>query len=112
MKERIKNKWVKALRSGEYKQCKGQLKRNGKFCCLGVLSEISKLDYMKISGGLNYRVVAWADMNSYLGRIQMYDADFGYISLSKLNDYGIGVDHDPFTFDEIADVIEMTWEEL
>lgn len=30
-----KQEWVKALRSGEYKQCKGSLtNENGAYCCL------------------------------------------------------------------------------
>lgn len=35
-------KWVDALRSGEFKQSKGALKRgNNTYCCLGVACEIS-----------------------------------------------------------------------
>lgn len=30
------DKWLKALRSGEYKQCAGGLYRDGGYCCLGV----------------------------------------------------------------------------
>ncbi len=33
----IKKRWVKALRSGEYKQARGKLFDGKKFCCLGVL---------------------------------------------------------------------------
>jgi hypothetical protein len=40
MKKAIKKKWVAALRSGEYKQGRRYLKRDGKYCCLGVLCEI------------------------------------------------------------------------
>lgn len=44
MKESTKKAWVKALRSGKYKQCRGQLVRRGKdetsYCCLGVLNRI------------------------------------------------------------------------
>ena len=37
--------WVAALRSGEYKQGKGQLKDNGgRYCCLGVEAEIHNLE--------------------------------------------------------------------
>ncbi len=32
----FKDKWVKALRSGEYAQRKGCLHSNGRYCCLGV----------------------------------------------------------------------------
>lgn len=42
MNSEIKAKWVEALRSGRYKQGKGQLKNgtNNSFCCLGVFCEI------------------------------------------------------------------------
>lgn len=41
MDKAIKRKWVKALRSGKYKQGKGHLKdERGRFCCLGVLCNI------------------------------------------------------------------------
>lgn len=58
MKQEWKEKWVKALRSGEYEQGREWLKRNGKFCCLGVLCDISKLSewyedtYIGLSGAL------------------------------------------------------------
>ena len=48
MDKELKTKWVKALRSGEYKQCKGQLRcsmdatfeggETHTYCCLGVLA--------------------------------------------------------------------------
>ena len=45
MNKAIKKKWVKALRSGEYAQCKGELAIAGKkydtFCCLGVLCDVA-----------------------------------------------------------------------
>ena len=34
-------KWVKALRSGEYKQGKELLREGDKFCCLGVACELA-----------------------------------------------------------------------
>lgn len=46
MKKNIMNKWVKALRSGKYKQCREQLcSVNGttgeeSYCCLGVLTDL------------------------------------------------------------------------
>lgn len=41
MDGKLKSKWVKALRSGNYKQTKGKLKsRNGGFCCIGVICDI------------------------------------------------------------------------
>jgi len=41
MKPEIKAAWVAALRSGEYEQGDGNLQKEGKFCCLGVLCEIA-----------------------------------------------------------------------
>lgn len=41
MKTTVKRKWLRALRSGEYKQGRGSLKtRAGNFCCLGVLTDL------------------------------------------------------------------------
>jgi hypothetical protein len=35
-----KAKWLAALRSGEYKQGRKFLKKNGSYCCLGVLCDV------------------------------------------------------------------------
>ena len=43
MKAAIKRKWIKALRSGEYKQGYQMLKFRGRYCCLGVLNEVCGL---------------------------------------------------------------------
>lgn len=40
MNKEIKEKWVAALRSGEYKQSSNRLRDNKGFCCLGVLCDI------------------------------------------------------------------------
>jgi len=44
MKKRIKNKWLKELRSGAYKQGRGVMLKitdeGDEFCCLGVLCDI------------------------------------------------------------------------
>lgn len=50
MKSRVAEKWVKALRSGKYKQGKNVLKyksRNGtlRHCCLGVLCELYQKEH-------------------------------------------------------------------
>ena len=50
--EEIKKEWIKALRSGKYKQGRGQLKKQAGtkgetfvYCCLGVLEAITNLVY-------------------------------------------------------------------
>ena len=41
MDQELKNKWVTALRSGDYVQGSGIMRdRHNKFCCLGVLADI------------------------------------------------------------------------
>ena len=42
MKPEIKERWLIALRSGNYQQGKGQLKDGDRYCCLGVLCDIVK----------------------------------------------------------------------
>ncbi len=43
MTSELKTKWLEALRSGRYQQGTRWLQQNEKFCCLGVLCEVSKL---------------------------------------------------------------------
>lgn len=45
MRSEIKEKWLEALRSGEYKQTTGSLHDSTGFCCLGVLCDL----YMKVA---------------------------------------------------------------
>ena len=40
MNPQVKEKWLNALRSGEYNQATGKLKTPQGFCCLGVLTEL------------------------------------------------------------------------
>ena len=41
MNQEIKELWIKALRSGKYKQTTGKLKSiEGSYCCLGVLCDL------------------------------------------------------------------------
>jgi hypothetical protein len=41
MKKKYKDAWIKALRSGRYKQCREQLRDGEGYCCLGVLARIN-----------------------------------------------------------------------
>lgn len=47
MDKNLKKVWVKALRSGDYKQGKGNLYKKGRFCCIGVLCDIQGIDWRK-----------------------------------------------------------------
>lgn len=115
MNKRIKKKWLKALRSGEYVQGKGALCQKGaeydKFCCLGVLTDLfliekgkgwdappnSLAEYgVKEEGGEQLYILPdivskWADVD------QM--PKVGYLAVATLNDHGS-------SFKEIANLIE------
>lgn len=116
MNQEIKEKWVAALRSGDYKQGKGELHNvtKGTHCCLGVLCEIAvqagvaEVDRIVdgaasfTSGSLYGRdavlpdgVKDWAGMSSPNPIIPGRD-----LTLAGFNDRGT-----PFT--EIADLIEQ-----
>jgi hypothetical protein len=57
MNQQVKQKWVDALKSGDYQQTRAALKDQSGFCCLGVLCDL----YSKETGedwvqdGRNYR---------------------------------------------------------
>jgi hypothetical protein len=44
MNKQLRDEWVKALRSGEYEQCRGTISKQGcdgpMYCCLGVLAHL------------------------------------------------------------------------
>jgi hypothetical protein len=113
MKAEIKEKWVAALRSGDYRQTQGALARRGSLggplshCCLGVLCEIaaengvvSRHDdgrriQFGVGGGTAYLplpVVEWADLSDTNPKV-------GGEYLAVLNDEGV-----PFSV--IANLIE------
>ena len=110
MNPEIKAQWLAALRSGEYRQGKGELEGSGgRFCCLGVLCHLAhKQGVVERTDGpegqgwyddedarLPYSVRDWSGMTSDIGLIEE-----GKASLVFLNDL------DGRTFDQIADVIE------
>jgi hypothetical protein len=108
-------KWVSALRSGKYKQGKNELRNKDRFCCLGVLCDLSKTGtwvsekqgstgYLGRQGALPDEVIKVTGMNSCAGRIDTCSA-----ALIDLND---GTLEKQYSFNEIADTIEMFWEEL
>lgn len=120
MKQDVKKKWVKALRSGEYRQTTSVLRNEwNEFCCLGVLCDLAvedgqDVDFVGIDsdgcweGHYNNQtelpdtvVMSWAELNGF--KIEVTNSS-GLIheqyNLYDLNDSG------EFTFDQIADLIE------
>jgi hypothetical protein len=108
-KESLAN-WLAALRSGEYDQCAGRLKSEGRYCCLGVLQEV-------VSG----RIVAAEDeevpADSWLAEHRVdFRTDLGisspYPYLPSLQLAATEANDTGKTFAEIADAIEACAEAL
>ena len=116
MKKQIADKWVKALRSGDYEQTHGILNEPGYgFCCLGVLCDLypdaewdtewEEVSFLGQPYELPDEVMAWAGMETKQGNIDSKD-----IVLTDLNDGTSG--EKPHSFKQIANTIEKYYKEL
>ena len=115
MNKKVKQLWLEALRSGEYKQGETQLRKGNKYCCLGVLCDI----YRKNFGGKWDKTGAFEDSYTYTAEsflpegvrrwsgLNAIDPDIEDIALSTLNDGGVPDCPISLTFDEIADLIQV-----
>jgi|SRR6516162_4963994 hypothetical protein len=108
MNSEIKNKWIKALRSGEYKQGEGVLHNqiSNTYCCLGVLCQITNVPRYE-DNVENVEVFGIPEHYSKSYVPSNYANDFGLSfksqeELAKYNDE-LGWD-----FNEIADWIEKS----
>lgn len=101
MNPEIKVKWVKALRSGRYKQTTGALYDGGGHCCLGVLCRTlrAKLIYDRSVRYFDWRGDQAADLlpKSLLRHVGISHAE--QHELAQMNDDGQ-------TFADISDYIE------
>lgn len=119
MKKEIAEQWIAALRSGDYKQGRQQLRsKNNEFCCLGVLCNLhaqahpeiaeqqaQQQSYLNNSAYLPYQVRMWAGMHDRTGMPRQVVSVCGKISLSIAND-------DRISFDRIATFIENNYKLL
>ena len=104
MNKSVKKVWLKALRSGKYKQGKSALRvGKDKFCCLGVLCDIhakkfnvdwDDKTYLNEGEFLPEKVMKWAKLKEDDVSIETKDK-----SLSQANDGGK-------SFKQIANIIE------
>ena len=117
MDPKIKAWWLEALRSGEYKQGTGYLRRSDKFCCLGVLCNLAveagapkvEEDLLPTENVFIYNgselvlpssVMEWAGLNSSDPTLVVeIGGASDYHPVSYYNDSGL-------TFNVIADLIE------
>jgi hypothetical protein len=114
VKEDIKTRWVEALRSGEYEQGIGLLRKENRFCCLGVLCDLLAVPYETDPGGecaygaegvagvLPAEAVEAAGLASKDGQ---YPQGEETTNLTSANDGGM-------PFPDIADIIEKHWRTL
>jgi len=142
MKRKVMEKWVAALRSGEYAQGTGELRRANEdgshsYCCLGVLCELHRKEHNADGSDYHYQ---WESLPSRLcgshRRVGAYAHHTDNLPHSVRQWAGIGEadptihrdDDDDETccangitylnddcgmpFDQIADLIERQWEDL
>jgi hypothetical protein len=130
MNQEIKEKWIAALRSGEYNQTTGKLKTSSGYCCAGVLCDL----YRKETGNgewdefnrfvSNYRidaytlpdaVVLWSGFqnNTIVGRkinspLQIPENGGEPVTIFEINDgyFENDIKVSSKSFNEIADIIE------
>lgn len=95
--------WVKALRSGEYKQCGGFLEADGCNCCLGVLARIKNVPVTNETD--DYKCFVFVNDRSS-GRTGTIPDDYCGISYSTAQVLAAMNDGGGKTFLEIADYIE------
>lgn len=101
----VRKRWVEALRSGEYQQGHGRLRRGDTYCCLGVLCDLHAKEHRQ----------EWRLFGGHPD-VYMYDSEQGKPSESIWHWAGLNAfiagqlirlnDDEEATFDEIADAIE------
>lgn len=99
----LRDRWIAALRSGEYEQGYGALREIGGYCCLGVLADLINPHGWTSCGG--WRL-------SYTGLPREVLPTFTQDRMADRNDGAEPAPDEegsyrPWTFDEIADYIEQ-----
>lgn len=114
MNPEIKARWVAALRSGEYKQGRGDLRReSGEFCCLGVLCDLFDPDAWTHGVVANHHGAYGTPGDKVLQWSGLYDSNpsvtIGGVKAALAN-HNDGIERERVviarTFLEIADAIE------
>jgi hypothetical protein len=108
----IKEKWVNALRSGEYTQIKGNYYRGDKcFCVMGVLGAVTGYDFTFNKGNFDILFTEWLVMKN----IQFFINDDRFATpyvLIEGEHYPLSVmnDDSDVSFAQFADLIESQLE--
>jgi hypothetical protein len=105
MNKKVKVDWVKALRSGKYKQGPGCLNKNNEyFCCLGVLLKVlgQQPEEQLIDGSYTYDGSAGTISIALLRNLDITDEQMTtLVHLNENDEFEINKD-----FNHIADYIE------
>lgn len=67
MNREIRDKWIDELESDKHVQCKGYLRKDNSYCCLGILYEkvLGHKPDLGLSGRHHYRY-GWEDDHGYI----------------------------------------------
>lgn len=100
--EKIKSRWLTALRDGNRKQCFGNMKDGERLCALGVLVDLyredHKLEWTDVWIMPMGKILRWAQNNSPdTVRVMVDGSPVGIVRLNDMYHY---------TFLQIADLIE------
>lgn len=99
-------KWCEALRSGKYSQTKGTLQDHKGYCCLGVACEIFiPKEKQRIEDDS-----LWGAFPAYQPNVPNWLSKISgaFYSKTEMRLWQMNDDYD-FTFDEIADVLELVY---
>ena len=101
MRRELRDKWVKALRSGEYKQGRLRLRdiKTNSYCCLGVLCMVDKAEIRDQDRD-----------GEELSAKYLKDLNWEVETMSILTSINDGIGQNPRSFLEIADWIEKNIE--
>lgn len=106
-----RKKWLRALRSGKYKQARSNLRDGNRFCCLGVACDLSKLGKWD---GVLYVIDEERSIEMSLAEDEAglkwlgIDADTDRKAMN-MNDGEGDWKHKPQTFKQIADYFAKKW---
>jgi len=96
--------WIQALRSGEFKQGRGQLEGAEGFCCMGTACKVLVPEYQTLDGML---VGGFPRRGRGAPKwLTEISKDFALKKLSYLEELN---DNAGATFDEIADLLEAVY---
>lgn len=111
MPKELLDKWLAALRSGEYEQCIGSMSFGTAYCCLGVLAHVAEADRAELERGTPSP--SFMEARGILFVTEFKDdrgkpnsADCGNPYLPALGKFAACANDDGATFHEIADAIE------